>query len=185
MIIEAISQNHNRLAFVCGNDKLDRYLHETAHQAKRKGLAAIFVAIDPKADATKILGYYSLSSFVIEGLDIPELARKARKLPPHAVGGTLLGRLAVAKGLQGKGIGHRLIADALKRAYMVSADVRSVGVVVDSIGSNGARWYRQYGFMPMINDDLRLAMMMDTIGQLLSGVSYSALVETNALAARN
>ena len=177
MVIEPISPNHNRLAFVCGNDKLDRYIHETAQQAKRKGLAAIFVAIDPKADATKILGYYSLSSFAIEGLHISELARKARKLPPHAVGATLLGRLAVAKGLQRKGIGHRLIANALKRAYVVSADVGSVGVVVDSIDANGARWYQQYGFMPMINDDLRLVLLMDTIGQLLPGISYSALIQ--------
>jgi GNAT superfamily N-acetyltransferase len=177
MVIEPISSNHNRLAFTCGNNKLDRYIHQTAHQARRKGLAATFVAIDPQVDPTQILGYYSLSNFVIEGLDIPEVVRKARKLPVHLVGATLLGRLAVAKGLQGKGIGHVLIADALKRAYIVSAEVGSVAVVVDAIDANGADWYRQFGFMPMINDDLRLVLMMDTIGRLLPGVSYSAMVE--------
>ncbi|MGA2395777.1 MAG: GNAT family N-acetyltransferase [Candidatus Lustribacter sp.] len=177
MVIEPMSSNHNRLAFACGNDKLDRYIHETAHQTKRKGLAATFVAIDLQADPTKILGYYSLSNFVIEGLDIPEVVRKARKLPAHSVGATLLGRLAVAKGMQGKGIGQMLIADALKRAYLVSVDVGSVAVVVDSIDANGAAWYQHFGFIPTINDELRLVLMMDTIGQLLPGVPYSALVE--------
>src|SRR5580658_5977174 len=133
MVIEPMRPNHDRSAFVCGYNKLDRYIRDTASQAKRKGLAATFVAIDPRADPTEILGYYSLSNFVIEGLDIPEVVRKARKLPAHSIGATLMGRLAVAKSRQRKGIGQLLIADALKRAYLVSADVGSVAVVVDAI----------------------------------------------------
>lgn len=177
MLIEPISSNHDRLAFTCGNEKLDRYIHQTAHQARRKGLAATFVAVAPEVDSTQILGYYSLSNFVIDGLGIPEVVRKTRKLPAHPLGATLLGRLAVAKGFQSKGIGRLLIADALKRAYLVSAEVGSVAVVVDAKDADGAKWYQQFGFMAMINDDLRLVLMMDTIGQLLPGVSYSAMVE--------
>src|SRR5579862_1149434 len=118
MIIEPLDVSHNRLAFTCGNDNLDRYLHETAHQAMRKGLAAIWVAIEPE-DPAKILGYYSLSSYVILGLDIPEATRKKRKLPVREVAATLLGRLAVAWQVQSKGIGELLLSDALKRAHAV------------------------------------------------------------------
>jgi predicted N-acetyltransferase YhbS len=173
MVIESISRDHNRLAFTCGNEKLDRYLHETAHQAKRKGLAATFVAVDEEEPAT-ILGYYSLSSFIIRGLDIPDLLRRKLHLPQHEVGATLLGRLAVAKDSQGQGVGELLVADALKRAYIVSDDIGSVGVVVDAIDEKGLPYYRKFGFEVMNDDDLRMVIMMDTIGNLLPGVSRSA-----------
>jgi ribosomal protein S18 acetylase RimI-like enzyme len=170
MVIEPISDLHNRLAFSCGNDKLDRYLQENARQAKRKGLAVTFVATDPKADPSRILGYYSLSSFMIQGLDIPEVVRKVRGLPAHQVSATLLGRLAVAKTAQRRGIGTMLVADALKRAYMVSGDVASVAVVVDAIEKDAVAFYEAFGFMPTEKDDLRLVLMMDTIAKLLPGV---------------
>lgn len=170
MVIEPIAQKHNRYAFTCGNDKLDRYIQENAHQAKRKGLAVTFVATDPDSDPSQILGYYSLSSFLIHGLDIPDTVRNARKLPGHDVGATLLGRLAVAKTAQRQGIGRHLVADALKRAYMVSGDVGSVAVVVDAIDEEGIPFYEQFGFMSMLKGDLRLVLMMDTIAALLPGV---------------
>jgi predicted N-acetyltransferase YhbS len=176
MVIEPISRNHNRLAFSCGNDKLDRYLQENAQQAKRKGLACTFVAIDPANDPSRILGYYSLSNFLIHGLDIPEVVRKARGLPEHQVGATLLGRLAVDKTAQRRGIGPMLVSDALKRAYMVSGDVGSTAVVVDAIDENRLSFYGQFGFVQMLPGDLRMVLMMDTIGQLLPGVARTTPV---------
>jgi GNAT superfamily N-acetyltransferase len=168
MVIEPIAPGHNRMAFTSGNEKLDRYIHENAHQAKRKGLAVTFVATDPANDPSRILGYYALSNFLIDGLDIPETVRKSRRLPGHCVGATLLGRLAVDRTAQGRGVGTRLVADALKRAYRVSAEVGSTAVVVDAIDERAAAFYSQLGFTRMRNDDLRLVLMMDTIAQLHS-----------------
>lgn len=176
MVIEPISRNHNRLAFSCGNDKLDCYLQENAQQAKRKGLACTFVAVDPRTDPCRILGYYSLSNFLIHGIDIPEVVRKARGLPEHQVGATLLGRLAVDKAAQRRGIGPMLVADALKRAYMVSGDVGSTAVVVDAIDENRISFYKQFGFIAMTSSDLRMLMMMDTVGELLPGVARTTPV---------
>ena len=104
MRIEPLCIEHNRLAFTCGNDKLDRYLHEIAHQAKRKGTAATFVAIDSENPGV-IMGYYSLSNYVISGIEIPDFARRRQGLPKHSVGATLLGRLAVSISAQGRGVG--------------------------------------------------------------------------------
>lgn len=168
-VIEPINELHNRLGFSCGNDKLDRYLHELAHQAKRKGLAATFVATDPDTPGT-ILGYYSLSTYMISGLEIPEVLRKQRSLPKHHVGATLLGRLAVNKKHQGMGIGELLVADALKKSYSVSGDVASTCVVVDAIDEKGVGYYEQFGFERTSADSLRLVLMMDTIAALLPGM---------------
>jgi GNAT superfamily N-acetyltransferase len=172
MIIEPISQAHNRLAFRSGDEKMDRYIQESAHQAKRKGLAATFVAVEP-TQPSDIRGYYALSSFLISGITIPETLRRQRRLPTHHVGATLLGRLAVAKNFQGLGIGTMLVADALKRAYMVSKDVGSTAIIVDPLSENAAHFYQRLGFARMLEDDSRMLIMMDTVAELLPGVPAS------------
>lgn len=172
VVIEPLNPEvHNRLAFSCGNEKLDRFLHELAHQAKRKGLAATFVAVDD-AEPTKILGYYSLSSYMVDaGTDLPFELRRQRKLPTHLVGATLLGRLAVATPFQGRGLGTHLLVNALKRAYTVCGDVASVCVVVDAIDAEGVGFYEPFGFVRIAPESLRLVLMMDTIAELLPNVS--------------
>jgi GNAT superfamily N-acetyltransferase len=169
MVIEPLNDRHNRVAFSCGKSKLDRYLHEVAHQAKRKGLAAVFVAIDPKRP-TEILGYYTLSSFMISGLEIPNVLRRQRKLPAHHVGAVLLGRLAVASNMQSKGIGTLLVSDALWRAYSVCGEVAATCVAVDAVDSDGVAFYASLEFVRVDPQNFRLVIMMDTIGVLMGGV---------------
>lgn len=181
MIIEAISQAHNRLAFFSGDERLDRYMHEQAAQAKKKGLAATFVAIDPEGDASAILGYYSLSSSFIAGDSIPDEVRKMQHLPTHAIGATLLGRLAVARSHQRGGLGRRLIVDAFKRAYRVSGDVGSVAVIVDAVSPEAARWYARFGFVPTVTSDVKLLILMNTIARTLPGLSPFIYPELAAL----
>ena len=68
-----------------------------------------------------VLGYYTLSSFGINLADLPE--ETAKKLPRYPlVPATLLGRLAVDKDHQGKGLGEFLLMDALHRS-LDQADV--------------------------------------------------------------
>lgn len=177
--IEPLSDHHNRFAFTCGNEKLDRYLHEIAHQAKRKGMAAVYVAVNPD-NPSEIVGYYSLSSFMIRGLDIPDALRKKRGLPAHEVGATLLGRLARSKNHSGTGIGDLLVVDALKRAYMVSGDVGSVCMVADAIEEARVTFYEKFGFVRIEPQSLRMVLMMDTIAALLPGVPNKTQIERPA-----
>jgi predicted N-acetyltransferase YhbS len=166
MIVEPLdAEKHNRLAFTCGNEKLDRFLRESAKQSTRKGLAAVFVAID-EDEPTRILGYYSLSSFTIDGVEIPETLSKKRGIPRHTVGATLLGRLAVDKAAQKRGIGPLLLVDALKSSFVASLRVASVCVVVDAIEASMVAFYEKYGFIRCDPESLRLVMMMDDVAKL-------------------
>ncbi len=172
--VEPLDTHHKRLAFTSGNEVLDRYLHEIAYQAKRKSLAAIFVAVGEDDPAT-ILGYYTLSTYTIEGLDIPAVLRTTRKLPSHRVGATLLGRLAVAMHVRHKGIGELLLIDALKQAHEASRTVASTCVVVDAIDEAIILYYERFGFVRVAPDSRRLVLMMETIAQLFShGVHTTA-----------
>ncbi|MHB8146029.1 MAG: GNAT family N-acetyltransferase [Vulcanimicrobiaceae bacterium] len=166
MRIEALSSNHDRASFSCGDRDLNRFLHEIALQGQRKGVAATFVVIDDEAPS-RIVGYYTLSNYVVEGVDLPEALRRSRKLPRHAVPSTLLGRLAIDSALQGRGIGAMLLVDALKRSYRASRDVGSVCVIVQAKNERLAAYYESFGFVALGGETFHLAMAMDTIARLI------------------
>ena len=50
--IEALNEHHDRGAFFCGEDALDRYIRTQATQDNRRRIVNCFVAID--ADGSKI-----------------------------------------------------------------------------------------------------------------------------------
>ena len=60
--------DHDRAAFSCGVEPLDRYLREQAGQDARKHAAAPFVLLTA---ANRIAGYYTLSATVILADDLP------------------------------------------------------------------------------------------------------------------
>jgi hypothetical protein len=55
--VEALRSQHQRAAFVCGKDALDRYFQTQVTQDARRRLATPFVMVMP--DGT-IAGYYTL-----------------------------------------------------------------------------------------------------------------------------
>ena len=166
MLIEALHSKHDRASFSCADRDLDRFLHEIALQAQRKGVAASFVAIDDE-EPSRIIGYYTLSSYVVEGVDLPQALRRSHKLPRHAVPSTLLGRLAIDSAFQGRGIGAVLLVDALKRSYRASRDVGSVCVIVQAKNERLAAYYENFGFIALGDETLHLAIAMDTIARLM------------------
>lgn len=90
--IEPLSVRHDRAAFSCGVEALDRYLQKQAGQAISRRVAAAFV-ITP--DGRTIAGCYTLSAHLVNLPDLPENA--AKKLPRYPnLPASLLGRLAVS-----------------------------------------------------------------------------------------
>ncbi|HEU5408469.1 MAG TPA: GNAT family N-acetyltransferase [Nitrospira sp.] len=160
--IEPLGGSHDRAAFSCGSAPLDRYLQTQASQAVEKKLAAVFVLTE---DGKTILGYYTLSSYVLKLTDIPEaIAKKLTKMGD--VPATLLGRLARSSGVKGKGFGPILLADALKRAFLGSADIASWAVVVDAKDQKAIDFYKENGFIELPNTPNRLFLPMSSIRQL-------------------
>ncbi|MFQ5515704.1 MAG: GNAT family N-acetyltransferase [Myxococcota bacterium] len=153
---------HDRADFSCGNKALDDYLHKHASPAQRSRSAAIFVIHHP-ADPI-VRGYYSLSNTTIHPADLPEdLKRRFRVTPVPA---TLLGRMAVDSRFQGKGLGKKLLYNALARAAKLSADSGSMAVVVNAIDSDARRFYLERSFIELQDDPNHLFIPMATIRAL-------------------
>ena len=95
-----MDRNHDRAAFSSGSPPLDQFLKTQARQAIEENLAAVFILT---FDATTILGYYTLSSFVVKLSDIPEtIAKRLTKL--GQVPATLIGRLARSINVKEQGL---------------------------------------------------------------------------------
>lgn len=161
--IVPLADLHDRRAFRCGVEPLDRYLRAQAGQDQRRHIAACFVLVDP--ERSKIAGYYTLSAFAVAGEALPDALQK--KLPRYGqIPCTLLGRLAVDREYRGRGIGEHLLVDALQRAIVHSAEVASWAVVVDAKDDAARQFYSRYGFLTLPETPQRLFLPMATIAKL-------------------
>lgn len=151
--------NHNRAAFSCGVEALDRYFREQVGQDHRKDLAVPIVLYDPEAQ--RIAGFYTLSSNSVVLQSLP--LSIGRRIPYEQVPVVLLGRLAVDSHYQGRGLGEVMLIDALTRAYETSRMIGAMAIIVDAKDDTARRFYEKYGFQRMEDDEYRLFLPMQTI----------------------
>jgi predicted GNAT family N-acyltransferase len=165
--IELLASHHNRAAFSCGNEQLDRYLHSVANQDKKKNIAIPYVIFD--RDRQRIIGYYTLS---MSGIDLAQLPEQiAKKLPKYPiVGVTLIGRLAVSNDYKGYGWGKLLIMDALHRSLAASKATASFAVVVDAIDDEAVRFYQRFDFQPFPDSPTKLFRTITNIDLALGSI---------------
>jgi GNAT superfamily N-acetyltransferase len=160
--IEPLDKHHDRAAFGCGNEQLDRYLHSTATQDRKRNIAIPYVVFD--LERQKIIGYYTLSMSAIDLESLP--LGVAKKLPRYpVVGVTLLGRLAVASEYKGFGWGKLLVMDALFRSLSVSQTAASFAVVVDAIDDEAVKFYQRFEFQLFPDQSRKLFRTMANIAQ--------------------
>ena len=163
--IEALAPHHDRIAFACGVDALDRYFRTQASQDVRRKANGVFVLIEPHS-AAAVLGYYTLCATALASGEVPAAAR--RHIPRYPlVSATLLGRLAVSQSRQGERLGAMLLADAVRRACASAATVGSSMLVVDAINERAAAFYAGHGFT-RLPDSLRLVLPMHVLQRLIS-----------------
>jgi ribosomal protein S18 acetylase RimI-like enzyme len=162
--IGPLSVKHDRAAFSCGVEALDRYLQKQAGQDISRRAAAAFV-ITP--DGTTIAGFYTLSAHLVNLADLPQ--NIAKKLPRYPnVPATLLGRLAVSENFRGQGIGELLLLDALRRALGNTREVAAAVVVVDANDERARGFYLRHDFIPLPTQPNRLFYPMKTIEKLFT-----------------
>jgi predicted GNAT family N-acyltransferase len=158
--------DHDRAAFCCQVEPLDRYLKQQATQDARKKAAVPFVLIT--ADK-RIAGYYTLSAATVKGADLPPDLLKKLRLPRYPdLPATWIGRLAVDVAFRGQHLGELLLLDALKRSWLGSQQVASLAVIVDAKDESARRFYLHYDFLPFPEDDHKLFLPMQTVEKLFT-----------------
>jgi GNAT superfamily N-acetyltransferase len=161
-VIVSLAARHDRSAFSCGVDALDRYLQSQAGQDIRRRIANCFIA--SPIDTNIIAGYYTFSAASVPVVDLPE--ELSRRLPRYPVlPAALIGRLAADRKYAGHGVGAMLLLDAIERA--VRAEAAIFAIIVDAKGEAAASFYRHHGFQSFRSRPQSLFLPIATAMKLL------------------
>jgi GNAT superfamily N-acetyltransferase len=164
---EPIGRQHDRTAFDCGDADLNTYLQRFARQNHEGGGAKTFVAATTQ-DPSSILGFYSLSPASMDYARTPAIARHG--LGRYDVPVYRLGRLAVDRTVQGRGLGGGLLLAAGKRCMAVAQEVGGVALLIDGKGDQAARWYEGYGAVRLDDAPLSLVLPFAAIAKAIAAI---------------
>ena len=113
-----------------------------------------------------MLGYYTLSPASIAYDRTPKVIQ--RGLARYEVPVFRLGRLAVDLSVQGQGLGGQLLLAAGRRAILVASQAGGVALLIDAKNEKVARWYADYGAIPLSDQPLSMLLPLKTIHQALA-----------------
>jgi len=162
LVIEQLGPQHDRVAFSCGEPALDAYLQRQASQDMRRRVAQVFVAVGDLRE--RVAGYYSLSAASFEKEVLPTAL--AKRLPHYPVPAAVLGRLAIDRQQQGRGLGEALLLDAVRRVVRASATIAVYAIVVDAKNERAQGFYERYGFRSFVSTPRRLFLPLETFEKL-------------------
>jgi ribosomal protein S18 acetylase RimI-like enzyme len=162
LVIEPLGSHHDRAAFSCGEPVLDAYIQRQASQDMRRRIAQVFVALGDVPG--QIAGYYSISAASFQKDQLPP--NLAKRLPHYPVPAAVLGRLAVDRRQQGRGLGEMLLLDAIRRIVRASATIAVYAIIVDAKNERAKTFYERYGFRAFAGDPRRLFLPLETFEKL-------------------
>ena len=123
-----LTEHHLTDGFTCGTDSLDQWLKRRSLKNQIQGASRTYVV----CDAVRVVAYYALASGAVVCADA---TGRFRRNMPDPIPVVVLGRLAVERTLQGKGVGRLLVRDAGMRVIQAA----------DAVGIRGnarAAWTR-------------------------------------------
>jgi GNAT superfamily N-acetyltransferase len=91
-----------------------------------------------------VLGFYTLCMAGVPSAQIAPVVEG--KLPRYDMPVALIGRLAIDERAQRRGLGEKLLMDALRRVMDGAGTLGCVGIIVDAKDEDAERFYLAYGF---------------------------------------
>lgn len=140
--ITEFDKKYSRRDFDCGRPKLNEYVKTYISQDLRRGLTKAYMAIDP--NSARIVGYYTLSSAQVGCHEVPDKWKK--KVGVYPVPCSIIGRLAVDRTMQGKGLGEKLLMHAYFTVEKAAKHIGIKAVIVDAEDAEAENFYLKYGF---------------------------------------
>ncbi|MDR3539298.1 MAG: GNAT family N-acetyltransferase [Acetobacteraceae bacterium] len=92
-----------------------------------------------------------------------------RRNMPRAIPAVVLGRLAIDRGWQGKGLGRAMLADVVRRTLLASTEIAARLVVAHAISPAAEAFYLHHGFTRLPLDTPILALDLVKFAKLASG----------------
>ncbi|WP_045875455.1 GNAT family N-acetyltransferase [Pseudofrankia sp. DC12] len=153
-----LTDQHDTRGFRGGEEVLDSWLRHHALEQQEEGVTTFVLA----ADGGRVIGYYCLTRGAVEPSRAPLASRWRSRRPPAATFGPLpalvVGRLAVDETAQGRGVGARLLRDAVMRAATVYRTAGLPLLLAHAVSGQARSFYRHFGFAATRLDPYVLAL---------------------------
>jgi GNAT superfamily N-acetyltransferase len=150
---EPLGPDHELDDFCSGIDPLDDWLKRRARHNEAEGGARTYVLCAGR----QVVGYYSLAASSL--IQVAATGRFRRNMP-DPVPVVLLGRLAIDRTWQGKGLGGDLLRDAVLRIMSAGATIGVRALLVHAISPEAKAFYEKHGFRPSPIDPMTLMITM-------------------------
>jgi ribosomal protein S18 acetylase RimI-like enzyme len=159
---EALGEAHDRSSFACGDEALDRYFQNQVTQDIRRRVANCFVIIAEPSG--QVASYYTLSAASVPLTELPP--EEAKRLPRYpAVPAVRIGRLAVDRRFQRRGLGELMLMNAVHRTIQDAA--AAFALLVDAKNDAAVAFYQRYGFRQIAGKPRTLFLPLATAHKTL------------------
>jgi GNAT superfamily N-acetyltransferase len=159
---ERLSVAHDLSGFDSSEPVLDDWLRRRAAQNEASGASRTYVI----SSGNRVVGYYSLAVGAVAHADVPG---RIRRNMPDPVPMMILGRLAVDKGFQGKGIGAGLLRDAILRTLQAAEIAGIRALLVHALNERAKRFYEGYGFVASPVEPMTVMITLIEASRIVGG----------------
>ena len=158
---EPLRDLHDLADFDSGVAQLDEWLKRRARANQASGASRCYVV----CAGNRVVAFYALASGAVT---LTETPGRFRRNMPDPIPVAVLGRLAIDRSWQGKGLGRALVRDAGLRLLNAAEIVGIRGMVVHAISEEARSFYLALGFDPSPLDPMTLMVRLQDVAAALS-----------------
>ncbi|MBX5030198.1 GNAT family N-acetyltransferase [Rhizobium lentis] len=155
-----LADHHELAEFRSGVPELDDWLRRRARANQASGASRTFVV----CEANRVVAYYALASGAVRQ---PEAPGRFRRNMPDPIPVAVLGRLAIDRAYQGRGLGRALVRDAGLRLLNAAEIIGIRALLVHAISDEARAFYEAVGFLPSPSDPMMLMVGLHDLDSAL------------------
>jgi GNAT superfamily N-acetyltransferase len=159
---ERLTTAHATQSFDSGSPPLDDWLRRRALRNEAEGASRTYVVRRGK----QIVAYYCLATGAVLQAEAPG---RVRRNMPDPIPVMVLGRLAVDRRFQGRGLGKALLRDATLRTLQAAHIAGIRALLVHAKDERSQAFYTRAGFLPSPLDPLTLMLPLKDARAALAG----------------
>ena len=151
---EKVNSSHQIDSFNSDNNELNEWLKRRGLKNELEGASRTYVVCAGKV----VIGYYCLAN---GALAQTTATGRVRRNMPDPIPVIVIGRLAVDRHWQGKGIGRALLRDAILRTLQAAEIAGIRAILVHAISEEAKQFYEKCGFTASPIDPMTLMVTVN------------------------
>ena len=157
---EHLNAGHEIDGFDSGVIVLDDWLKKRALANESAGASRTYVVC---ADS-RVVGYYALANGAV---DARVATGRVRRNMPDPVPVMVIGRLAVDRQFQGRGVGVGLLREAVLRTQQAASIAGMRAILIHAISEDARKFYEKFGFSSSPVDPMTLMLSLVDVERAL------------------